>query len=1068
MMDMKRIYRLILFVIFAVALTTTVSAASGSCGANAVWEFDTERKLLTISGTGELSYELNCGPWYDYNADIKKVIIEDGITNINNNAFRDCKTLDEIVFPSTLAAIDYSAFYGCSSLKNVTIPDSVTTIEPGAFTCSGLESITLSSGMTLLDQATFSYCHALKTVVIPDSITMIKGFVFYQCDSLETIYYTGSETEWGKIFVDDYEDGNYPLYGDVDIVFEYKPESQTGAADSNANIDLSGKRYVQSSLQIFGYDYIPDEGFAFSDPTTSSPPYVEFTDSGSGIIYLWGSFADYFVDFTYTVDGDKITLYAAGGDTFGGTEKIVMKFDAVKEQFEIIDLNKDANHSVGMTGQEDIFSYDSSVTTTAAEDKAKAMSQNEAAKDINFGHISKDTKESVYPSSGSAIPEGSVLITGEIIGSETGWDGSENSGRASAFDGNIVTFFDPANAHVDWCGIDAGKEMILTKIVIHPRSGWAERFYGATIEASNDPEFENSVELFCNVNQATNAAYIDCTSGIDPSKNTGYRYFRYINYIEHGDVAEIKLYGYAKKYSNPIYSKTIVDVDNEATAKAGAEVQVKAETEQQSKDTAEDDTPIWSTVVTFENTPETEAEIISIPDDFDVAFETIKSMPAYKGIRTPEQLDAIRYDLSGHYILLNDIDMAEWGNWEPIGKGTLPFSGIFDGNGYCIQNLTLALDNSEDNDNPAPDDCGLFAAVYKAKIQNVYLENALYTVTSSDPTVGGIVGRASEYSCITNCHFHGTILCNSTYYPPEIGGIAGEADCVTTIEFCVSQGSIETSGYMNPSVGGIVGSCTGIEIDDHDANSEVCYCYSDCEITLLDTYNPARIGGIAGHVSIGAIQDCYYTGKITILYGSAYVGGIVGTLNGSINNCYSVGEIISETQQQTIGGIIGVRNRSFAENPIVNRCYILSGLYERGIGKDECGTEAAAIQSISDMEMKDPATYTDWDFDSVWLVDPAVNNGYPVLRQPVMEQMVIETQVDMGRIIFVSLIILGGGMIVFSLIQTILNLAKNKTEYRRGDIHDPWDTAYLKCRKCGHSNDSNAYFCGNCGTRLQD
>jgi len=159
-----------------------------------------------------------------------------------------------------------------------------------------------------------------------------------------------------------------------------------------------------------------------------------------------------------------------------------------------------------------------------------------------------------YPSSGTEVPADSVLIAGELIGSELGWDGTAGSGRASAFDGDPATFFDPATASVDWCGIDAGEEMILTKIVIRPRNDWADRFDGATIEASNDPEFEDSVELFYNANgAAAEITYIDCTADMDADANTGYRYFRYINYMKHGDVSEVELYGKAKDGSNPVY-----------------------------------------------------------------------------------------------------------------------------------------------------------------------------------------------------------------------------------------------------------------------------------------------------------------------------------------------------------------------------------------------------------------------------------------------------------------------------------------------------------------------------------
>ncbi len=184
------------------------------------------------------------------------------------------------------------------------------------------------------------------------------------------------------------------------------------------------------------------------------------------------------------------------------------------------------------------------VATTATTTEAPAVE--EAAPAATVATVA-------VAASGSEVPADSVFIAGEIIGSENGWDGTAASGRAAAFDGNVETFFDPATASVDWCGVDAGEEMILTKLVINSRTTYPDRFYGATIEASNDPEFEESVELFYSDVAAEDIVYIDYTDAINADENTGYRYFRYINYMSHGDVAEVEFYGKAKDGTNPTY-----------------------------------------------------------------------------------------------------------------------------------------------------------------------------------------------------------------------------------------------------------------------------------------------------------------------------------------------------------------------------------------------------------------------------------------------------------------------------------------------------------------------------------
>ncbi|HBB20526.1 MAG TPA: hypothetical protein DCZ62_08855, partial [Ruminococcus sp.] len=67
--------------------------ASGQCGENAFWSFDTATSKLTIFGTGAMKdYHFNDDlPWYNYNDDITSVEIENGITSIGQYAFFSCK-----------------------------------------------------------------------------------------------------------------------------------------------------------------------------------------------------------------------------------------------------------------------------------------------------------------------------------------------------------------------------------------------------------------------------------------------------------------------------------------------------------------------------------------------------------------------------------------------------------------------------------------------------------------------------------------------------------------------------------------------------------------------------------------------------------------------------------------------------------------------------------------------------------------------------------------------------------------------------------------------------------------
>ena len=71
--------------------------------------------------------------WYPTGKKDKNYRILDGVTNINEYAFRECINLTSIIIPVTVTEIGRSAFVGCSSLMNVTIPDNVIVINKCAF-----------------------------------------------------------------------------------------------------------------------------------------------------------------------------------------------------------------------------------------------------------------------------------------------------------------------------------------------------------------------------------------------------------------------------------------------------------------------------------------------------------------------------------------------------------------------------------------------------------------------------------------------------------------------------------------------------------------------------------------------------------------------------------------------------------------------------------------------------------------------------------------------------------------------------------------------------------------------
>ena len=167
---------------------------------NLTWKLYEDGKL-TISGKGAMKdydYSDNPSPACN-NSNVKKVVIEDGVTSIGNSAFDSCSNLTSITIPDSVSSIGNFVFYGCVSLTSITIPDSVTSIGNFAFNgCVSLTSITIPDGVTSIGNDAFSYCVSLTSITIPNSVISIGKYAFDGCSSLTSVTIPDSVTSIGE------------------------------------------------------------------------------------------------------------------------------------------------------------------------------------------------------------------------------------------------------------------------------------------------------------------------------------------------------------------------------------------------------------------------------------------------------------------------------------------------------------------------------------------------------------------------------------------------------------------------------------------------------------------------------------------------------------------------------------------------------------------------------------------------------------------------------------------------------------------------------------------------------
>ncbi len=192
--------------------------ATAYCGDNVRWFLDDEG-TLTLSGTGamwDVEETLGCCSkfypgvyaWEKYNKEIKKLVIEEGVTHIGNYAFfsNDITFDGNLLLPDSVKTIGEGAFVGCKfggilDLGNVVsigkeafanyneinncfagdliISDSVMEIGESAFEFCQFDGILDLGNVATIGDKAFSSCSGLSgSLIIPNSVKHIGSDAF--------------------------------------------------------------------------------------------------------------------------------------------------------------------------------------------------------------------------------------------------------------------------------------------------------------------------------------------------------------------------------------------------------------------------------------------------------------------------------------------------------------------------------------------------------------------------------------------------------------------------------------------------------------------------------------------------------------------------------------------------------------------------------------------------------------------------------------------------------------------------------------------------------------------------
>lgn len=135
-----------------------------------------EKGVITFSGKGTLTYYDHRSLVWEEKEKIKKIVIGEGITELEEQALAGFSNAESIVFPDSLTKIGTECFSNCYLLKEITFGKNIREIGESAF----------------------SGCVALERLTIPDTVTKVGGYAFYNCKRLKELILPASLKSWKK------------------------------------------------------------------------------------------------------------------------------------------------------------------------------------------------------------------------------------------------------------------------------------------------------------------------------------------------------------------------------------------------------------------------------------------------------------------------------------------------------------------------------------------------------------------------------------------------------------------------------------------------------------------------------------------------------------------------------------------------------------------------------------------------------------------------------------------------------------------------------------------------------
>ncbi len=248
-----------------------------------------------------------------YPETLKKVILPDSVTTVDEDAFYRTKSLEEIRLPAGLKTIGPRAFRGCESLKQIELPEGLESIGRAAFDECGLESVTLPSSLNSIGGMPFGRCGSLQEIRVSEKNTAYRDIdgVLFNKDGKILIQFPGGK-KGGYEIPEGCESIGYGAFAECVLEKVLMPETlkKIGNDAFYAAASLKEIRFPDSLEEIGECVFADEYGYMWN---REERPVIESVHIGRNVRYIGAKTFNGLRLTKFEVDPANPTYASSGG-----------------------------------------------------------------------------------------------------------------------------------------------------------------------------------------------------------------------------------------------------------------------------------------------------------------------------------------------------------------------------------------------------------------------------------------------------------------------------------------------------------------------------------------------------------------------------------------------------------------------------------------------------------------------------------------------------------------------------------------------------------------------------------